>query len=200
MEIMGATDFVYPRAQISFGTRNGQTNTHLGEKMTITKILYGCTLFAFAVAASSAQTKNTISGTCTKADVEQSVPAGDTPDHVFMVAQGKCAAKGKTGGETAKEGAYSEHRDVTANRMKAWGVFVETYDSGDKIIYDYQISMPVKDGKMQTGKGTYSATEGTGKLKGIRAKGTCTYTPGADDGVNYSCTGDYTIAKAMAAK
>jgi hypothetical protein len=33
----------------------------------------------------------------------------------------------------SKEAAYSEHRDVTASRLKAWGVYVETYDSGDKI-------------------------------------------------------------------
>ena len=34
--------------------------------MTITKILCGCALVAFAVATTSAQTKNSISGTCAK--------------------------------------------------------------------------------------------------------------------------------------
>jgi hypothetical protein len=168
--------------------------------MTITKIMCGCALFAFAVATTSAQTKNTISGTCAKADVEQSVPAGDHPDHAFMVAQGKCTTKGKIGGETSKEGAFSEHRDVTANRMKAWGVYIETYESGDKITYDYQLAVAMKDGAMQSGKGTYQATGGTGKMKGVKAKGNCTYTPGADGATNYSCTGDYTLAGAMAAK
>jgi len=162
--------------------------------MTITKILCGCALFAFAIATTSAQTKNTISGSCGKADVEQSVPAGDQPDHVFMVAQGKCTTKGKIGGETSKEGAFSEHRDVTASRMKAWGIYQETYDSGDKIIYAYELSVGMKDGAMQSGKGTYQATGGTGKMKGIKAKGTCTYTPGADNGTDYSCTGVYTLA------
>lgn len=164
--------------------------------MTITRILCGCALLAFAVATSSAQMKSTISGTCAKADVEQSVPAGDNPDHAFMVAQGKCTTKGKVGGQTSKEGAYSEHRDVTANRMRAWGVYIETYDSGDKIIYNYELSVPMKDGAMQPGKGTYQATGGTGKMKGIKAKGTCTYTPAADDGTNYTCTGVYTLAGA----
>ncbi len=69
--------------------------------MTITRILCGCALLAFAVATSSAQMKSTISGTCAKADVEQSVPAGDNPDHAFMVAQGKCTTKGKVGGQTS---------------------------------------------------------------------------------------------------
>lgn len=164
--------------------------------MTITRILWGCALLAFAVTTTSAQTKNSISGSCAKADVEQSVPAGDQPGHVFMVAQGKCTPKGETGGAMAKEGAYSEHRDVTASRMKAWGVYVETYDSGDKIVYNYQLSVGVKDGAVTSGKGTYQATSGTGKMKGIKATGTCAYSPGADGATNYSCNGEYTLASA----
>ncbi|HZM10546.1 MAG TPA: hypothetical protein VFC15_10080 [Candidatus Limnocylindrales bacterium] len=163
------------------------------------KILWGCALTAFAVAATSAQTKSSISGTCAKADVEQSVPAGDQPGHLFMVAQGKCTTKGEVGGQTSKSGAYSEHRDVTANRIKAAGVYVETYDSGDKIIYNYQMSMGLKDGALQAGKGTYQVTGGTGKFKGIKGTGTCAYTGGANGTNDYSCTGDYTLAGGAAA-
>ena len=53
---------------------------------------------------------------------------------------------------------------------------------------------------MQSGKGTFQAISGTGKMKGIKAKGTCTYSPGADGGSDYSCTGEYTLAGAAAAK
>jgi hypothetical protein len=162
----------------------------------IAKILLGCTVFALAVATASAQTKNSISGTCAKADVEQSVPAGDSPTHMFTVAQGKCTVKGETAGAMAQSGAYSEHRDVTATRMKAWGVYIETYDSGDKITYNYQLAVSVKDGVPQSGKGTYQATGGTGKMKGIKATGTCTYTPAADNAMSYACTGDYTLGAA----
>jgi len=98
------------------------------------------------------------------------------------------------GGQGISVVSYSEHRDVTASRMKAWGIYQETYDSGDKIIYAYELSVGMKDGAMQSGKGTYQATGGTGKMKGIKAKGTCTYTPGADNGTDYSCTGVYTLA------
>ena len=167
--------------------------------MTITKILCGCALFAFAVATTSAQTKYSISGSCAKPDVQQSVPAGDQPGHVFMVQQGKCTSKGELGGAMSKEGAFSEHDDVAGSHIKAWGVYTETYDSGDKVFYNYQITATTKDGVMQSGKGTYQATGGSGKMKGIKAKGTCTYSPGADGGSNYSCTGEYTLA-AMAAK
>ena len=159
----------------------------------IAKILLLCTVFALAVATASSQTKNEISGTCAKADVEQSVPAGDQPSHMFSVAQGKCTTKGETAGATTKSAEYSEHRDVNANRIKARGVYIETYDSGDKIFYNYQMVVSVKDGAPQSGKGTYQIISGTGKMKGIKGNGTCTYSPAADNGVNYSCTGDYTI-------
>jgi hypothetical protein len=59
--------------------------------------------------------------------------------------------------------AFSKHRDVTADRLKAWGVYVETHDGGDKITYNYQLSSQLKDGA-----------------------------------VNYSCTGDCTLARATA--
>jgi len=160
----------------------------------IAKFLCCCALFAFAVATVSAQTKNTISGSCAKPDVQQSVPAGDQPGHVFMVAQGKCTTKGEVGGTMSKEAAFSEHRDASGRRSKAWGVFVETYDSGDKIVYSYQMSVAMKDGAVQSGHGTYQAMSGTGKMKGIKATGNCTYTAGADGATNYSCTGDYTLA------
>jgi hypothetical protein len=163
--------------------------------MTITRIMCGCAVFAFAVAATSAQTKNTTSGTCAKADVEHSVPAGDNPSHAFMVAQGKCTAKGMLG---SSQGVFSEHRDVTATRLKAWGVFIETFESGDKITYNYELSVSVKVGAMGAGKGTFYATDGTGKMKGIKARGNCTYSAGSDGGTNYSCNGDYTLAAAMA--
>ncbi len=167
--------------------------------MTIPKILCGCAFVAFTVATTSAQTKNSISGTCAKPDVEHSVPAGDQPGHAFMIAQGKCATKGELGGAMSKEGAFSEHRDATASHVKAWGVFVETYDSGDKVMYNYQVSLAVKDGAVQSGKGTYQASGGTGKMKGIKATGTCKYSGGADGGTSYSCTGDYTLAGAVKA-
>jgi hypothetical protein len=174
-------------------------NTRRGAKMTITKILCGCAVFVFAVATASAQTKTSFSGTCTKADVEQKVAAGDKPDHTFMISQGKYATKGEVGGAMSKESTYSAHSDVTASRSKSWGVFTVTYDSGDKIFYDYQLSFDMKDGAMKSGKGTYQATGGTGKMKGVKATGKCTFSPGADGGTSHLCSGDYTLAGAAPA-
>jgi hypothetical protein len=108
------------------------------------KIFCGCALFAFVVAMAPAQTKNTTSGKCDKPDVQQNIPAGDSANHVFVLAQGKCSTKGEVGGAASKEGAFSEHGEVSGNHSKTWGVYVESFDSGDKIYYTYQATTTLK--------------------------------------------------------
>jgi hypothetical protein len=164
------------------------------------KILCACAVFAFAVAITPAQTKNSMSGTCAKPDVQQSVPAGDHEGHMFTLGQGKCAAKGEIGGVASKEGMFSEHGDTTGNRGKAWGVYVETFESGDKVFYTYQTTGTMKDGALVTGGNKYQITGGTGKMKGIKGTGGCKLTGSADGGLTYACNGQYTFATAAPAK
>jgi hypothetical protein len=156
-------------------------------------------VLAFAVAIAPAQTKPATSGKCSKPDVQQNIPAGDQPGHAFALAQGKCVTKGEVGGATSKEGAFSEHQEISGNRVKVWGVFVETFDSSDKVFYTYQATGTLKDGAF-TGGNKYQVTGGTGKLKGIKGSGTCKNTGSADGGSDYSCTGGYTLAGAAPAK
>jgi hypothetical protein len=161
------------------------------------KILCTCAMFALAVTVASAQTKHTFSGKCAKADNPQSIPAGDQDGHVFMVQQGKCTTdKGEIGGAKSKDGVYSEHNEVTGNHLKAWGLYAETYDSGDKIFYSYQGSSTTKDGALVNGSNTWRITGGTGKMKGIKGTGGCKLTPGEGGGLNYTCSGEYTLAEA----
>jgi len=164
------------------------------------KIFCGCAVFAFVVAVTPAQTKSSMSGKCGKPDVQQNIPAGDSPSHVFILAQGKCETKGDVGGAASKEGAFSEHGEVSGDRGKTWGVYVETFDSGDKIFYTYQATTTFKEGAVQTSQNKYQVSGGTGKMKGIKGSGTCKMTPNAEGGVDYTCTGEYTVAGAAPAK
>jgi len=161
------------------------------------KVLCAFVFVAVALAAASAQTKFAFSGKCGKADNVQSIPAGDKEGHTFMIQQGKCTTdKGEIGGAKSKDGAYSEHDDAMGNRVKGWGVYVENYDSGDKIFYDYQGTVMTKDGAVVSGNNTWRMTGGTGKMKGIKGSGSCKFTPGEGGGQNYDCTGTYTQAAA----
>ena len=164
------------------------------------KLLCCGALFVLAVAATPAQTKIISSGKCGKPDTAQSVTAGDKDGHVFMISAGKCVTGGhKVAGATSKEAAFAEHDEVTGDHSKAWGVFVETFDSGDKIFYDYQSNATVKDGKLVSGTDKYQITGGTGKMAGMKGSGTCKLSPGtAEGGLDYTCTGTYTHGGAKA--
>jgi len=115
-----------------------------------------------------------------------------------MIQQGKCTTdKGAIGDIKSKDGMYSEHDEVMGNGLKAWGVYAETYDNGDKIFYDYQGSSTTKDGALVSGSNTWHLAGGTGKMKGIKGTGGCKLTPGEGGGLNYTCTGEYTLATKM---
>lgn len=71
---------------------------------------------------------------------------------------------------------------------------VTTMESGDKYFVSYQGIRTMKYGALQTAKGTWLYTGGTGKLKGIKGKGTYTCTVSGD---RAACDigGDYQLAK-----
>jgi hypothetical protein len=162
------------------------------EKHVKFKIIYACAVFAFALATTtSAQTKNSFSGKCENPDVAQSIPAGDADGHTFSLASAKCTATGDVNGVAAKDGVYAEHQDVTAKQVKAWGVYVESFENGDKIFYNYQSVLPDK----APARNKYQITGGTGKMKGIKGSGTCKLDAGT-----HACIGEYTIAAPATAK
>jgi len=163
------------------------------------KVFCGFAPFAFAVAMTPAQTKVTMSGKCSKPDVQHSIPAGDHEGHVFALVSGKCVTQGEIGGAQSKEGAFSEHQDVSGNHMKGGGVYVETFDSGDKIFYSYQPTGTFKEGAFQSGANKYQIIGGTGKMKGIKGSGTCKTTGTEGGGLDYTCTGEYTLPEAASA-
>jgi hypothetical protein len=105
------------------------------------KILWGFAVFAFAVALTPAQTKFASSGKCGKPDAQQNIAAGDQIGHLFTLASGKCATKGEVGGAVSKEGLFSEHGEVSEDHSKVSGVYVETFDSGDKIFYTIAVQI-----------------------------------------------------------
>lgn len=164
------------------------------------KLVCACVLLAFAAAATPAQMKHSFSGKCSKPDVTQSIPAGDKDGHVFLVEQGKCEATGEVGGAKSKEGMFSEHGEAAGTHTTVAGVYVETFDNGDKIFYAYQTSATTKDGALVSGTGKYQISGGTGKMKGIKGAGSCKLTGNAGGGLDYACTGEYTMTAAAPEK
>ena len=132
-------------------------------------------LVVCALAASlAAQTK--ISGTlqCAKADPVYTIPVGDRPDHVFSISKTKCtwSTPLEMAGVAAKDYEYTAFNDISGSRARARSAGIGTMANGDRCFVVAQGPGTLKEGVLQTLEGTWSYTGGTGKLKGLKGKGT----------------------------
>ncbi len=149
-------------------------------------------------AGAVAQTKVTGTHACSKPDPQHTLPAGDRPDHSFVVEQLKCnhTKAMEIGGDKSKDGVATDMVEVSGAKSHFHGVYVMTMQSGDKAFLPYQgTGVTSKDGKEAASKGTFSFASGTGKLKGIKGKGTFTCKSAADGGVSCDTEGEYELAK-----
>jgi len=141
----------------------------------------------------AAQTK--ISGTADfgKSDQQLMLPAGDAAGHAVGAAQRKCTWSKplEVNGEKSKEGVSVASMDATGNTARTRGYHVTTTDAGDKYIVSFQGTAMLKDGAEQSEKGTWMFIGGTGKLKGIKGKGTYSCTP-SGDGMSCDVEGETT--------
>jgi hypothetical protein len=145
--------------------------------------------------ASAAAEKFTGTCTCAKSDPQHMLPAGDRPDHQLGVEASKCTwtKPVEIGGDKTKDGVATQVDDINGDNSRFHGVHEVTLQSGDKVAWPYQGSGAVKDNQ-EISKGTFSFAHGTGKLKGIKGKGTFSCKP-AGDGVSCDVEGEYELAK-----
>src|ERR1700676_2607663 len=143
-----------------------------------------------------AQTKITGTQLCAKPDPQLIVPVGDHPGHALGVLQFKCewTTPMQIGADKSKDGQDVETVEISGNRARASGRHVSTMQSGDKGFVSYWGSETFKDGALVASKGTWAYTGGTGKLKGIKGKGTFTCAPSGDGG-GCESEGEYQLAK-----
>jgi hypothetical protein len=143
-----------------------------------------------------AQTKLSATMLCGKPDPQQMVPVGDRPDHALGVEQFKCnwTKPMEMGADKSKDGQSTDTVEINGTKGRAHGSHVTTMQSGDKVFVSYQGTTTTKNGAPVESKGTWAYTGGTGKLKGIKGKGTYTCAP-SGDGLSCDIEGDYELAK-----
>jgi hypothetical protein len=146
--------------------------------------------------AASAQTK--ISGTlqCAKADPENAIPVGDRPEHTLLISQQKCTWTKpiQLEGVDAKTGQDTVFSDAYGVKTRDTGYHVSTMADGDQFVVRFAgVTTTDKNGVMQTQSGTWSFLSGTGKLKGLKGKGTYTAKGAADGTATADIEGDYQI-------
>ena len=67
--------------------------------------------------------------------------------------------------------------------------------NGDQVHFRYDGAGTMKDGALQSMENKWSVIRGTGKLKGLKAQGTCKGKGTADGGLAFECEGEYTLPK-----
>ncbi len=160
------------------------------------KIFLFC-LIVFALAAvASAQTK--ISGTalCGKPEPTYAIQVGDRPNHSFAISQSKCpyTKPSELAGIQTKEYVTTTFSEISGSRATTRGFVDGTMANGDKFQVRSQGSAAVKEGVIESVEGTWSFVGGTGKLKGIKGKGTYKGKVGPE-GMTHEIEGEYELPK-----
>ena len=101
----------------------------------------------------------------------------------------------KIAGTQTKEDDGTNFDEVNGDKTAGHGYVVGTMDNGDKMHVSIQSSGTMKDGKMQGSHGTFRFTGGTGKLKGIKGRGTFKGTTAEDGTTSYDVVGVYQTPK-----
>jgi hypothetical protein len=180
-----------------FCLRSRTTNEHKKGSERMRKLLLPLTGAAFLWSGIAAADHFTATCECGKPDSQLLLPAGDRPDHVLGVEALKCGWSKplEIGGDKTKESVATEIVEVSGNKFHIRsGVHMLTMQSGDKVALPYQGSGTSRDNQESLSKGAFTFADGTGKLKGVKGKGTFSC-KSAGEGVSCQVEGDYEPGK-----
>ena len=143
------------------------------------------------VGTASAVAENKISGTdqCAKPDPQYVIQVGDRPNHAFSISQSKCtwSKPMEIAGVQSKEGLSTAFTEANEGKHRTpAGYYTETMANGDKAYFRYR---GIGD------DGTWTLVRGTGKLKGIKGKGTYKGKVNPNGSITYEIEGEYQSTK-----
>ncbi len=135
-------------------------------------LILGLALTLAPVASSQTKTSGTLS--CGKPDPAYSIEVGDHPGHSVAISKFTCTwtTPMEIADVQTKDGYDVTYSDGSGAKVRGSGYHVSNMSNGDKIYVRFQGNDTMMDGKPSTTEGTWSYTGGTGKLKGIKGKGT----------------------------
>jgi hypothetical protein len=159
-----------------------------------------CLLFTACAGAALAQTKISGTGNCGKADASHVVEVGDRAGHVLVLMKDSCTwtTPMEMAGLKSKTYTGAITSDVSSEKSQDRGYVVMTMDNGDKAYIRFQGTGTSKEGGVHSGEGTWTYTGGTGKLKGLKGKGTYKSTGASADATEDQVEGEYSLPEAGA--
>ena len=160
-----------------------------------------CGFVLTVAAAASAQTKFSGAMQCAKPDPEYMVPVGDRPNHIMSLSKDKCTwTQGEIAGIQIKDEDDTIVSDISGNAARERGYGVTVLANGDKGFLRFEGTTTLKDKAPVSTQGTWSFTGGTGKLKGIRGKGTYKGKWNPDGTSTFDIDGEYQLPTATSSK
>jgi len=165
-----------------------------GEAMKACTLLVGCVAL-LAAAGANAQDKISGSLKCGKPEADHELEVGDRPGHVMWLEKGSCTwMEMQPSMLKGKQYSFVSVGETTSARDTGNGYGVHTMEDGDKYFVAFHGATPLKDGKPAgDGRGTWSYTGGTGKLKGLKGNGTYKLIHNEDDSVTVEFVGEYQV-------
>ena len=148
------------------------------------------------VTTASAQAPVKFSGKqeCLPPNPNYEVPVGDAAGHTLSLSVGKCLwTSGTLGGSSLKDEQDATVDDVIGGTVNERGYGVGTVASGDKYFTRYQGVNTLKSNVLTGSSGTWTFTGGTGKLAGIKGKGTYKGSFTTDGKSTFDIEGEYQL-------
>jgi hypothetical protein len=164
----------------------------------MTKVLTLSICLAAWAGFAAAQTKISGTGKCGKPDAQQMIEVGDRPGHSLVIVKQSCTwtMPIEIAGMKAKTYSPAVSADMSGAKSQDRGYVTVVMENGDKAFVRFQgTAMYGADNAPQSDEGTWTFAGGTGKLKGLKGKGTYKGKAGAE-GFEDSIEGDYTLPAA----
>src|SRR5262245_55623246 len=154
--------------------------------------------------ASSASAQTKISGKISRAkpDVNSSTEVCDVAGHMLALQKSACSwpTPWDIGGAKTKTAVDVSTTEINGATATGHGFNTSTLDNGDKVTVSYQGTAQMNKDGSGTFSGTWKATTGTGKAKGIKASGRYKGSAAADGSGTVDVEGEYTLAAAPTKK
>lgn len=134
---------------------------------------------------------------CGKPNKRESISVADRPDHVFGITRVKCTwTKPLTvAGLTSTEDEITGFSELVGTKASERMYVVGKMSNGDKMFVRPVGTATIKDGAPQSSAGEWTYAGGTGKLTGIKGRGTYKCTWGDDGTATCDVAGHYTLPK-----
>ncbi len=153
------------------------------------------------VGSAFAQNKISGKGKCAeKPDASQSIEVGDQPGHMLIIEKDSCtwSVPLEMAGLKSKTYTLTEEVDLNGAKSQDLGYVLITMENDDKAYLRFQGMSTVGEKGLTGGGGTWSFTGGTGKLKGLKGKGTYKVLVATGGAVENQVEGEYSLPEASA--